>query len=160
MIMSKVRNVLRYLTSKYPYGNDLSKTRITKMVYLADWYYAQKYNRQITNIKWYFDHYGPYVPDVYETAVDDKYLCIKNDYSYYGTPKSVIVINDEYEDIRIKLSKKEIEVLDKVIEETKELTWNGFIDMVYNTYPIKESKRYTYLNLVKLAEINRTANNN
>lgn len=157
--MSKVKYVLRYLTSEYPYGNELSKTRITKMVYLADWYFAQKYKRQMTNIEWYFDHYGPYVPDVYETAVDDKFLAIKNSYSYYGTPKSVVVINDEYDEIKIKLNKKEIEVLDKVIEETKDLSWNAFIDRVYSTYPIKESKRYSYLNLVDLAEDNRTKNN-
>lgn len=152
MKMSKIKYVLRYLTSHYPYGDELSKTRITKLVFLADWYYAQEYKRQITDIRWYFDHYGPYVSDVYEAAVEDKFLAIKNTQSYYGTPKSVIAINNEYKNPNIKLKDNEIKVLDRLIEDTKDLSWNSFIDLVYNTYPIKESMRYSNLDLVSLAK--------
>lgn len=156
--MSKLNNVIRYLTSKYPHKHELSKTRLTKMVYLSDWYYTQKYNKQITNIEWYFDHYGPYVTDVYETALDDKYLSIEKGFSLYGAPKTTIKINDDYVTAKIKLNKKEIEVLDAVIEDTKDLYWQDFIEKIYSTYPIREGQRYSNLNLVELAEENRKIN--
>ncbi|MFC0274215.1 Panacea domain-containing protein [Metabacillus herbersteinensis] len=42
------------------------------MVYLADWYSALKNGKQLTNIEWYFDHYGPYVVDVYNAVKEDQ----------------------------------------------------------------------------------------
>lgn len=63
-----ISDVLLYFINKYPYPDELSKTRITKMVYLADLYKTQVIGEQLTEIKWYFDHYGPYVSDVYDAA--------------------------------------------------------------------------------------------
>ncbi len=149
--VSKVKNVLRYLISKYPYESDLSKTRVTKMVYLADWYYALQYRKQITDIEWYFDHYGPYVPDVFKVAKNDKELEVKGSYSMYGSPKSIIVLKREDENIQFKLTKNEMDIIDKVIEETKNLSWNSFISKVYNTIPIKNGRKYESLDLVSYA---------
>ncbi|MER2009033.1 MAG: type II toxin-antitoxin system antitoxin SocA domain-containing protein, partial [Psychrobacillus sp.] len=79
--MGKINEVLYYFLENYPYNDELSKTRITKMVYLADWYYSIKYRKQITEIEWYFDHYGPYVSDVFDEADKDPNLTILTTYS-------------------------------------------------------------------------------
>lgn len=152
--MSKVKNVLRYLISRYPYESDLSKTRVTKMVYLADWYSVIKHNRQITNIDWVFDHYGPYVPDVFRTAEKDRKLKIKSSYSMYGTPKSLITLKNNDSDINYKLTNQEKEIIDAVIKETKDLSWNSFINKIYDTEPIRQGKRYGRLNLARYAKLN------
>lgn len=153
MDMGKISNVLRYLILNYPYERDLSKTRVTKMVYLADWYYSLKYYKQITDIKWYFDHYGPYVPDVFEAALDDDYLKIKKSKSLYGNTKRQIILNEKCkDDVQIQLVDKEKKVLDKVIEDTKNLTWRAFITKIYETYPIREGMKYKHLNLVECAK--------
>lgn len=154
--MRKLNHVLRYLIQNYPHKSDLSKTRITKMVYLADWYSTLSRDKQITNIQWYFDHYGPYVPDVYEAALNDKYLKIKEVESYYGTPKNLILLNEKYQVPKINLNKDEIFILNKVIENTKSLTWNAFIKMVYDTYPIKRGNQYEPLDLIKFAKDYKT----
>ena len=151
--MSKIREVLRYFTLQYPYKDELSKARLTKMVYLADWYSSKENGRQITKIKWYFDHYGPYVSDVYEEANKDKYLNIKQTYTMFGSPKEVIEFKYKNDLVpKLSLDKDEIKILDKVINETKQLTWNAFIDKVYSTYPIQKQNRYTTLNLIRLAK--------
>jgi len=150
--MSKIKDILRFLTLNYPYKDELSKTRLTKLVYLADWYSAIKNKQQMTNIEWYFDHYGPFVSDIYEEAAKDKCLNIKQSYTVYGSPKEVIGFNEQYKkNIKFKLTEDEKTILKKVVEETETLTWNAFINKVYSTYPINGQKRYNYLNLVQLA---------
>ncbi|EEK91923.1 Arsenite-activated ATPase ArsA [Bacillus cereus BDRD-ST24] len=121
------------------------------MVFLADWFSAQKNMSQITDIKWHYNHYGPFVNAVYKAAKKDKMLIIKNDYSAFGSPKEVISFKNE-EDFNLEgLSDKEIEILDDVINETKTLNWSEFINLVYSTYPVKNQPQYSDLDLVKLA---------
>lgn len=151
--MVKIKYIVRYFVKNYPYKDELSKTRLTKMVYLADWYSALKYGKQLTNIKWYFDHYGPYVSDVFDTVATDRYLVIKHGFNAFGNPKEVVDINNsQYNELPIKIDRQCEEILNKVIDDTKQLTWNGFINYVYSSYPIKSSIRYNYLDLVKLAK--------
>ncbi|MFB4471809.1 Panacea domain-containing protein [Oceanobacillus caeni] len=153
--MAKIKEVIYYFLIKYPYKDELSKTRLTKMVYLADWESAKKYGRQITKINWYFDHYGPYVPDVYEVAAKDRKISIKKGFSAFGSPKETIEFDEDYADYsigRVRLNTEQIEILDKVIEDTMYLNWSDFISYVYSTKPIKSQDRYNKLDLVKLAK--------
>lgn len=101
-------------------------------------------NPEITEIEWYFNHYAPYVPDVLGAAQKDREIVVKQDYSMYGTPESVITLKNDKE-VRYRLSESEQEVIDIVIEETMHLTWNAFINKVYSTSPIKNGKRYKTL---------------
>jgi hypothetical protein len=151
--LSKIKEILHYFIKNYPYKDELSKTRITKMVYLADWKYSLKYYKQMTNIKWYFDHYGPYVNDIYNIAIKDKELEIICTQSAFGNRKELFTFKDNNKERKyFNLDNNEIEVLDEVIEETKYLNWNDFIKHVYSTYPIKTQKRYSTLNLPELAK--------
>ncbi|KQX69213.1 Panacea domain-containing protein [Paenibacillus sp. Root444D2] len=150
--MTDIRHILRYFAIHYPYKNELSKTRITKMVYLADWFSSQRHHKQMTKIKWYFDHYGPYVSDVYDAAKKDNKLKIVEEFSAYGSPKLLIALKSKDSLGLEELDKKETKILDKVIEETKTLNWSEFIDYVYSTYPIKNKARYNFLNLAEMAK--------
>lgn len=156
--MAKIKDVIYYYLINYPYKDELSKTRLTKMVYLADWENAKKHKKQLTKIKWYFDHYGPYVLDVYNTAQKDRRINIKQTVSPYGSPKEIIEFSGDYRDMtdnEVDLTEKEMKILDKVIEDTQYLNWNDFIKHVYSTYPIENQKRYNYLDLVQLAKEER-----
>jgi hypothetical protein len=50
-IMSKLADVIAYLCVNYPYKHELSKARLTKLVYLSDWMSAQELGEQITKYK-------------------------------------------------------------------------------------------------------------
>lgn len=146
----KLRNIIRYIVKNYPYPDDLTKTRITKLVYLIDLENVKKYGIQITNIEWFFDHYGPYVSDVLDEADEDKSISIDRDISNFGTVKYIVKPKrgkDEliYED----LSENDKNIIDKVIDDTKNYYWNEFIDHVYATEPIKNGKKYSKLDLKK-----------
>lgn len=147
---TKLRNVLLYIVKNYPYGDELTKTRITKLVYLIDWEYTKKYGKQMTEISWYFNHYGPYVSDVLDEADEDTTLSIQNTFSNFGTIKYIIRPKYDRNLIHYEgLDDSEIEIINKVVENTKMLSWNQFINYVYDTPPIKESSKYSYLDLTK-----------
>lgn len=146
---NKLKDVLSYIVKNYPYSDDLTKTRTTKLVYLVDWEYIKKYGRQLTSIEWFFDHYGPYVSDVLDEADKDRRISIKKTKSNFGTVKYMVMPKFTKKDIVYSLTADEIEVIDDVIEKTKLLSWNQFIRYVYDTSPIKNSEKYEKLDLLK-----------
>lgn len=138
---NSLNDLIKYFCSRYPHTQELSKARLTKMIYLADWENFQANQKQISNIEWYFDNFGPYVTDIVDTAYNDPDIRVVSTRTIYGTDKTLI----EYQgDIPI-LDDSITAVLDKVIENTKPLSWKNFIDYVYATPPIKQSARYNYL---------------
>jgi uncharacterized phage-associated protein len=152
--MVKIKYIIRYFVEHYPHKTELSKTRLTKMVYLADWYSAIKNGKQLTEIVWYFDHFGPYVVDVFNTVKEDHRIEIKTEFNQYGRPKQVIGLKERQFDFLFKnrLDESTISILNEVIEDTKILYWSDFIAYVYSTYPIKHSPKYSTLDLHTLAK--------
>ena len=147
--MDTLKDIITYLYIKYPYKNELSKARLVKMIYLADWKYALLYKKQLTTIKWYFNHYGPYVSDIIDAIRNDKDFTIKTQTNYYGDLKELIILNEKYKNP--SLTNEAIDVLNFVIQKTHSLIWDDFIRLVYSTYPIVSQPRYSNLNLVELA---------
>ena len=147
--MNKLREIIRYFCQYYPNKNELSKARLTKMVYLADWKSAQRLNRQLTNIKWFFNYYGPYVEDVFREAISDPYLDIKTETTIFGDSKTIVIPKQKID--VFNLTPEEQNILNEVINETKNLYWDQFINLVYSTTPIRMQDKFSSLDLVKYA---------
>mgnify|MGYP000078058339 CR=1 FL=1 len=143
--MNKLASIMAYFCKNYPFKHEISNARLTKMVYLADWLSTQKYGYQLTDIKWYFDNYGPFVHDIEKEAYDNPKFEIISGMTVYGTPKRQIQLVDTNISINIPVEVQTI--LDKVINDTKVLNWNDFIKFIYNTAPVRNSYRYSYLDL-------------
>lgn len=146
-----------YIIKNYPnqLKQELSNARLTKTVYLADWKQAIIKHRQILDIKWYFDNYGPFVNDIKHEA--EKYpeiFKIKNTMNMYGQPKTYfeIIDNSEINKLLLQINNEDKEIMDFIIDITSKMYWDDFIKLVYSTYPITSSERYTYLNLIEKAE--------
>lgn len=150
--MNNLNRILKYICSVYPYPSELSKARLTKLVYLADWESVKLYKHQLTDINWYFDNYGPFVNDVYDVAEKDPQINVISTYTMYGTPKTLFSYIGESPVIPEEMKS----IIDEVIINTRSMYWNEFIDYVYSTPPIQGSNRYTYLNLVEFE--NHTTN--
>ena len=146
--MNNIKDILHYILNEYPNSRDLTKTRLTKLFYLIDWEYTKKYQEQITDIGWYYDHYGPYVSDVLDVADDDKEVKIDETISAFGGVKYVIKPKED-KVLEYNLTPNTIEIIDQVIENTSELSWNDFIKNVYETAPIKNSYNYVFFNFSK-----------
>lgn len=149
--MVNLIDIILYILKFYPHKDELSNARLTKMIYLADWRSAYDYGKQITNIEWYFDNYGPFVHDVEKTIEEhsDKIATVLTR-NIFGKKKILYKLIDA--NTNINLPKNVDQVVSTIIDLTKDLYWDQFINFVYSTYPIVTSERYTYLNLVGKAE--------
>jgi hypothetical protein len=147
--VAELRDVMVYLCQNYPHTDELSNARLTKMIYLADWRSAIQRREQVTDITWFFNHYGPFVRAVLETAESDRSFTVRVATNAYGSEKSVISVSSSAE--APSVSPEDREVLDHVIRQTEALYWADFLKLVYSTYPILSQPRYTYLDLIDLA---------
>lgn len=144
--MEKLINILKYIYLNYPNVNQLSKPRLVKLIYLLDWKHCLSYDKQATNIDWYFNHYGPYVEDVINTIQIRSDLFETNSYTtQFGLGHKINYIGDN----NFELEEEIKNTLDFVIDKTNKLNWNQFINLVYDTYPIKSNPKYTELDLVE-----------
>lgn len=128
----------------------LSKYRITKIVYLCDWCYACACGRQITDIHWFFDNYGPFVWDVYNTLIKDSSLF---ELSVILTPYENEITTFSLKNMAYapNITRDVQDCLEYVLEHVVNLKNQEFTNLVYATYPIRTSRRYTSLNLVDKA---------
>jgi hypothetical protein len=149
--MPRIKDVTAYICATYPNKHELSKTRVTKLVYLADWKSAQRNKKQLTKIQWYFHNFGPYVDAVIESAKKDRRFEITSTSNLYGDAKTLFTIR-EGEDYKLGLSLSDMELIDEVIGETSKLYWDSFIKHVYDTFPIRATNRHQDLNLISLAK--------
>lgn len=149
--MNILNSLIRYICAIYPHSHELSNARLTKIIYLADWEFVQSTGQQLTDIRWYFDNYGPFVHDVYEVANIDPDVEIVITQTIYGTPKTMF----RYIGEKPHLDPLVEQIVTRVIKHTQMMYWNEFISYVYSTFPITHSNRYTFLDLV---EFNNIAN--
>lgn len=143
-------NIVAYILKNYPNKKDLSKARVTKMVYLVDWRAAFDLGSQATDIQWYFDNCGPFVYTINDMVEEMSIFEKIRTNNFYGNDKTIYKLVDQ--DYIINLSDELIKIIDTVIEKTKNMSWTSFINFIYSTYPIVTSNRYTHLNLVEKAQ--------
>lgn len=149
--MTTLENIIIYILQNYPKNcaYNLSKARITKMVYLIDWKKCISSGKQMTNIKWYFDNYGPFVFDVDNVINKSAYIESIKEFTVYGHIKTNYKLKDS--SIVVDLPEEDRKIIDFVINETTFLSWDNFIALVYSTHPIATSQRYSNLNLEEKA---------
>lgn len=146
----QLQDAVLYLCKKYPISTELSKARLTKLMYLADWESYKRTGASLTSIDWYFHNFGPYVDDVVEAARLSPHLEVIETSNFYGEKKEIIAAKTNAP--LPELEKAQSEILDSVINQTKTLFWNDFIKYVYSTPPILGSDRYTVLNMEHFAK--------
>lgn len=146
----KIVNLVRYILKVYPHAKELSKARLNKIIYLIDWKSALEHEKQLTEINWKFNHYGPYVNIIEETILSDDRFNIKSTTNIYGNEKNIIEIIQDKD--FSEPTEKEQEIIDFVIEKTRKFYWDKFINLVYSTYPIISQEKGSQLNLVELAK--------
>lgn len=148
---TKISNLIKYVLKNYPYKSELSASRLTKMLYLADWKSAIEQSRQLTDAKWHFNHYGPYVDNFINIAKEDEDIKVVSTQTMFGGNKQQIELSGNFKG-NIDLEDSDKQILDFVISSTKAKNYEEFIKLVYSTYPVVSSSRYSDLDLVKMAK--------
>lgn len=152
MNIDLLKNVIIYFFKMYPNPLELSKPRLVKMIYLADWKNSIENKNQITDIKWLFNHYGPYVEDVIQLIKNNTdTFSVKSYPTFRGGSSDIITLNEGVDFDKEKITSEIQKILDFVINSTAKMPWNNFISLVYSTYPIRTMPRYSELDLPFLA---------
>jgi hypothetical protein len=147
---TKISNLIKYILKNYPHKSELSASRLTKMLYLADWKNAIENSTQLTDAVWHFNHYGPYVDDFITIAKNDEDIDVKSTNTMFGGLKQQIELKSSFKG-EIDISESDKKILDFVIDATKSKYYEDFIKLVYSTYPVVSSSRYSDFDLVKMA---------
>lgn len=146
-----LKDVIAYIIKSYPNENELSNARITKIVYLADWHQAINHQKQITNINWYFDSWGPFVWDI-KNEVENNPDLFESEDTGNSTSNRKIMISLKNKDFIPNVDDDAKQSINHIIDVTHKLNWDQFIRLIYSTHPIASSSRYTQLDLLKKAE--------
>lgn len=149
--MANLIDIIAYVLIKCNNSEKLSKYRVTKMIYLADWCSMVIYKKRLTNIAWFFDNYGPFVWDIYDTIKNNKQLFKEeHDKTPSGADKILFKILDS--SYVPNITEEQKQVIDYVILHTINLETSDFTKLIYSTYPIRTTNRYSFIDLEKKAK--------
>ncbi len=149
--MNELLDIIYYICLNYPNQEDLSNARLNKIIYLADWRNVLKRGHQVSQINWIFNHYGPFVSDIInEVSAHENIFEVRYVPNDFGHPKQIISLRND-----TNLGNPNIidnDSIDFIIEKTKDMGFNKFIQYVYSTYPVLSSQHGESLNLIEKAE--------
>jgi hypothetical protein len=144
----KLLDAIAYICMNYK--NDLSKSRLNKILYLADWIGCLNKNNSVTNASWKYNNNGPIAPDIIKLISENSIFQIEKTEDKYGKAKEVIKINEGYPQI---ISEDwEIETLNRSIKLASDLTFSEFLSVVFSSYPLMSQSKGSDLDLLFLAK--------
>jgi len=131
--MAQLRDVVAYLCKEYPHKQELSKARIAKMVYLAEFWEAVNEGHRLTDRVWKFRACGPYLRDIEEMPSNEKCFRVVKGTSVFGDPMELFTVLDDVD--FPSLTQEDMVVLDHVIKEAATKEWEDLCGFVSATIP-------------------------
>lgn len=131
--MAQLRDVVAYLCKRYPHKQELSKARLSKMIYLGEFRSATTKGRRLTDQTWTFSHLGPYLGEMDEFPFPDESFRVTKGTSIYGDPMEVVTV---LEDVEFpSLTEEDRRILDLVVKESAAKEWEDLCSLVCSTIP-------------------------
>lgn len=147
--MNKLESIVGYLATT-PSKYDLSKCRLEKLLFLADWCCALVYQKQFSGVQWIFEAGSPQIKgDLKDWFRSHKFTFLTNP-SVFGTTDNYVFQYAGDEQFPL-LSGNDKALLDKVISVTEEKNFRELIAYINTTYPMNTPVRYTEIDLGGLA---------
>ena len=148
--MATLKDLVAFVISEYPKPDELTRARLTKLLYLADVEWAWRRGEQLTDIQWFWDDYGPFVPDAggsVKTLEEEEKVKVLADTTPFGKPKHWYewIAPKPPEDLH--LPEEVRDMLKKLISQTWHLSFGLFLQQVYGTAPMKSSEQYQPLDV-------------
>ena len=118
------------------------------MIYLADWDACIETGEQLTDLNWFYDHYGPYLHDIFDTAISDP----RFETYRYGAADMISVKSGGSD---VNLPDEVLKFVEPVKKSAQSIPFRNFLKRVYSTYPIRTQSKYSKLDLPALAKAYR-----
>lgn len=149
--MERVINILDYLYLRYPNSNQLSISRVMKLLYLIEWRFAITKFEKLTDIDWLQTEYGPFyksLRSIFNESSNFEVL-IKID----DNNKEQLMINFLNKKENFNLRDETKEVINFVIDHCKNYSWTELNTLVNSTYGTLYTPQGQIINILSLAKI-------
>lgn len=148
--MPNLRDVIVYICQHYPREQELTETRLTQIVYLADWLHAVQHGVPFLDIAWEFNiYYGLSTDPIANVVAEDEVFELAEISDVFGYPKRVVRLKEEVS--QVPLPETEMRVIDAVIQTASSGTFDSFIRYLYHTFALASETGASKLNLNDLA---------
>lgn len=134
--MDKTRQLLAYIIKNHP---SISITGLMKLAYISDLVSIKKHNKQISDFQYIRYIYGPFNTDIYayiKSLVDQGVILEYPDYTPRGDEFIIYKYNKDTDFSFAKLTKKDRQVIDEVIESLLGYGAMALVDLSYKTKPM------------------------
>src|SRR4051794_16153427 len=137
--MVDLRDALIYVCNQYPPKLSLPITRLTQVVYLADWRCSIAYGHTLTRVKWFINEQGVYTTDIAAGIQSDPTFSIVCSRRLFRIVRRRVTVRHDAE---LKfLSKKDAEILSAVMRTSATRSSTGFLRIIDSTYPCRHYRR-------------------
>jgi hypothetical protein len=148
--MENIINIITQLYIKYPNSNQLSYSRVMKLLYLIEWKYSITEFERISKTDWLLTEHGPLynkLPHILEES-DNFDIITKFD----KNNKQQLIIKFNLSTEIPTISEKSNKIIDFVIEHCKILEWSELNNIVNSTYGIMNSSLNHIIEIENLAK--------
>jgi hypothetical protein len=137
--VAELRDALAYICGRYCDGLSLSVSRLTKILYLADWRSCITRGQQATPIQWKLNDSGPFCTELQALLRFDRAFEVVTTRSILkGKSERVVLVSDFGWK---SLSREDREVLDFVLKTSREKYLSEFQRLIDSTYPVYKGAR-------------------
>jgi uncharacterized protein YwgA len=139
---TKLDGSIVYLLSNLP--SNPTRTKLVKLLYLADMLHSKKYGRTLTGVTYYSYFYGPYSDQIIKSIKKLKDSDIIEEHGGVGVEGQeyylyTFRIDAEFPETLLGGSEKK--TLDKVITNYGDRALDDILDIVYSTKPFVKTKK-------------------
>lgn len=129
--------------------DELSITKLMKLVYLADVEHQQLYGEPLSGVRWHFYHYGPFTRSVYEAAesLEEKGQLTCLIQPAFDEKGMSFASADNLESVVGRLSPRARRVLSNVLGRWGHLSVQQIKQVAYETITMREATRGDLLDL-------------
>lgn len=138
----KLRDSVAYVVSEFKEHQrvPLTRTKLVKFLYLADWISCQKRHKPVTGVQYRSYYYGPYAPEILEAAEEQPhYILSERQFRSDGAPYYVYAPTGVKPKVST-LTADDRAVIDGVLREYGAMSLKTLLRTVYQTPPFQKAE--------------------
>lgn len=124
--------------------NGLSRIQLVKLCFLADYFAAEKLGRTITGVCYSIYYYGPYSPEIIDTAremEEEGYLVRHTKISRTtGELYYIYCLNESHTQDTCNLEEKEKAIISDIVKKYGSIPIKELLDTVYSLSAVKNAR--------------------
>lgn len=136
--MGITEQIIAYIVEKL--SGKVTKTQLLKLIYLADFESVKYSGNQLSEIKWFYHHYGPYDKSLdkrLQLLEKEKFIKVEQKNKKSHPDEIYFVYQATDKRINNDFSPVQKDILETIINQFGSFTLSSLLDYVYHTSPMQ-----------------------